>query len=75
MDNTRNTTREWVHGLTALILALFLLGVSSGLGIVKNIVDIWGALLFIPEYPAVVMRDVFLSWQSWTRDKNSLCPA
>ena len=72
MDNTRNTTREWVHGLTALILALFLLGVSSGLGIVKNIVDIWGALLFIPEYPAVVMRDVFLSWQSWTRDKNSL---
>ena len=72
MDNTRNTTREWVHGLTALILALFLLGVSSGLGVVKNIVDIWGALLFIPEYPAVVMRDVFLSWQSWSRNKNSL---
>ena len=72
MDNTRNTTREWVHGLTALILALFLLGVSSGLGIVKNIVDIWGAVLLIPEYPAVVMREIFLSWRSWSRDKNSL---
>ncbi len=72
MENTRSNTREWVHGLTALILALFLLGVSSGLGIVKNIVDIWGALLIIPEYPAVVMRDAFLSWRSWSRDKNSL---
>lgn len=72
MDNTRNTTREWVHGLTALILALFLLGISSGLGIVKNIVDIWGTLLLIPEYPALAMRNVFLDWQSWSRDKNSL---
>ena len=72
MDNTRNTTREWVHGLTALILALFLLGISTGLGIVKNIVDIWGAVLLVPEYPAVVMRDVFLSWRAWSRDKNSL---
>ncbi len=72
MDSTRNTTRELVHGLAALILALFLLGISSGLGLVKNIVDLWGALLFIPEYPAVIMRDVFLEWRSWSRDKNSL---
>ena len=72
MDNTRDTARERVHGLIALILALFLLGISSGLGIVKNIVDLWGALLSIPEYPAVVMRDTFLSWREWTKDKNSL---
>ena len=75
MDNSikkRDTAREWVHGLTALILGLFLLGISSGLGIVKNIVDLWGALLSVPEYPAVVMREIFLSWQSWSRDKNSL---
>lgn len=64
--------RELVHGLTALILATFLLGVSSGLGVMKNIVDIWGAVLFIPEYPAVVMREIFLSWRSWSRDKNFL---
>ena len=72
MENRRSTAREWVHGLTALILALFLLGISSGLGIVKNIVDIWGAVLLVPEYPAVVMRDLFLSWRSWSRNKNSL---
>lgn len=72
MDNTRSTTREWIHGLTALILGLFLLGISSGIGIVKNIVDIWGAMLFIPEYPAVVMREIFLGWRSWSRDKDFL---
>ena len=72
MDNTRNTTREWVHGLTALILGLFLLGISSGLGVIKNIVDLWGAVLFVPEYPAVVMREIYLSWRSWYRDKNHL---
>lgn len=72
MDNRRNNTRELVHGLTALILSLFLLGVSSGLGVMKNIVDIWGAFLFVPEYPAVVMREIFLSWRSWSRDKNFL---
>ena len=66
------TTRERVHGLIALILALFLLGISSGLGIVKNIVDIWGALLSIPEYPAVFMRDTFLNWLEWSQDKDSL---
>ena len=72
MDNRRSSAREFAHGLTALILALFLLGVSSGLGVMKNIVDIWGAVLFIPEYPAVVLREVFLGWRSWSRDKNSL---
>ena len=72
MDNVRSTTRELVHGLTALILALFLLGVSSGTGIIKDIVDIWGAVLSIPEYPAVIMREIFLNWRSWSRDKNQL---
>ena len=72
MENRRSTAREFAHGLTALILALFLLGVSSGLGVMKSIVDIWGAVLFIPEYPAVVLREVFQSWRSWSRDINSL---
>lgn len=72
MDNTRSTAREWVHGLTALILGLFLLGVSSGLGIMKSIVDLWGGILSVPEYPAVVMREVYLGWRSWSRDKNRL---
>ncbi|MBQ7578486.1 MAG: rod shape-determining protein MreC [Synergistaceae bacterium] len=72
MDNFRSTAREWAHGLTALILGLFLLGISSGLGIVKNIVDFWGALLSIPEYPAVIMREIYISWRTRSRDKNFL---
>ena len=72
METTRNTTREFVHGLTALILGLFLLGVSSGLGIMKNIVDMWGSILFIPEYPAVVLRDVYIGWRSRSTSVQSL---
>ena len=72
MDNTRNTTREWVHGLTALILGLFLLGISSGLGVMKNIVDFWGSILFIPEYPAVVLRELYLGWEARSQDREHL---
>ncbi|MBQ7154726.1 MAG: rod shape-determining protein MreC [Synergistaceae bacterium] len=75
MDNftqPRNTTREWVHGLTALILGLFLLGVSSGLGVMKSIVDIWGSLLSIPEYPAVIMREMYLGWRSNSIGRDKL---
>lgn len=53
-----NASREWVHGLVALILGLFLLGISSSSGIMKNIVDIFGNILAIPEYPAVLLREV-----------------
>ncbi|MBQ9904465.1 MAG: rod shape-determining protein MreC [Synergistaceae bacterium] len=72
MNNRRTAAREFVHGMTALILAMFLLGVSSGLGVIKNIVDIWGALLSVPEYPAVVMREFYQSWRSWSHDKSFL---
>ena len=70
MDNKH--TVELIHGLTALILGLFLLGVSSGLGITKSIVDLWAAVLFIPEYPAVVARDIYLEWQSYSNDRDFL---
>ncbi len=72
MDNTRNTSREWAHGLTALIIALFLLGVSSGLGVMKSIVDIWGTVLSIPEYPALVMREVYLHWIARSQSQDFL---
>ena len=72
MDNTRSTTREWVHGLGALILGLFLLGISSGLGVMKNIVDFWGSVLFIPEYPVVMLRELYLGWLSRYNSSLSL---
>ena len=76
MDNfttqPRNNTREFVHGLTALILGLFLLGISSGLGIMKNIVDFVGGVLSIPEYPAVILREIYLGWRSRSYDRERL---
>lgn len=72
MENRRSTAREFMHGLTALILSLFLLGVSTGFGIMKNVVDIWGAILYIPEYPAVEMREVYLRIRSRSRDRDNM---
>ncbi|MCR4818873.1 MAG: rod shape-determining protein MreC [Fretibacterium sp.] len=64
--------REWVHGLTALILGLFLLGGGTNLGISKAVVDLWGGMLAIPEHPAVLLRSVFLEWQSRSQDRRAL---
>ena len=68
----RRQTREWIHGLTALILGLFLLGAGANLGISKGMVDLLSGLLFIPEYPAVYLRGVFRGWWDWAQDKNIL---
>ncbi|NLL36597.1 MAG: rod shape-determining protein MreC [Fretibacterium sp.] len=68
----RRQTREWVHGLTALILSLFLLGVSSNLGIVKGAADIVGEILAVPEYPAVKLRAFLGRMFLWAREKSEL---
>ena len=68
----RRQTREWVHGLTALILGLFLLGASSNVGIVKGAADIVGEVLAIPEYPAAVLRGVLTDLFLWGREKTAL---
>lgn len=72
MDASATSSRFWLHGLTALILGLFLLGVSSGLGVMKNIVDFWGNVLFIPEYPVVMLRELYLAWLSRYNSSLSL---
>lgn len=68
----RKNTRELVHGIMALIMGLFLLGVSAGTGILKNIVDLWGNILFIPEYPAVKAREFYSEWRENSREKEEL---
>lgn len=68
----RRRSREWAHGLTALILGLFLLGVGANLGISKTAVDLLGGTLSIPEYPAVVLREVFQGWRNWFQDRDAL---
>ncbi|MCR5346977.1 MAG: rod shape-determining protein MreC [Fretibacterium sp.] len=61
--------RELVHGLLALILGLFLLGGGANLGISKSVVDLWGGMLSIPEYPAALLRSLFLEWQARSQDR------
>ena len=68
----RRQTREWVHGLTALILGFFLLGVGGSLGISKNVVDLLQGVLQIPEYPAVYLREVFREWWDWARSRSAM---
>ena len=65
-------SREWVHGLLALILGLFLLGGGANLGISKTAVDLLGGMLAIPEYPAVVLRDAIQDWMGWLLSRATL---
>ena len=68
----RRQTREWVHGLTALILGLILLASGSSLGVSKRIVDLLGGVLSIPEYPAVRLRVLLGEARLWAQDKSAL---
>ena len=65
-------SREWAHGLFALILGLFLLGGGANLGISKSAVDLLGGMLSIPEYPAVVLRNAFQDWRTWLSGRTAL---
>lgn len=65
-------SREWAHGLLALILGLSLLGGGANLGISKSAVDLLGSMLSIPEYPAVLLRNVLLDWGKWLDGRAAL---
>jgi rod shape-determining protein MreC len=68
----RRLTREWIHGLVALTVGLFLLGASPNFGILKGIVDLTGNVLSVPEYPAVLLREFFRDLYLWSRGKSDL---
>jgi rod shape-determining protein MreC len=68
----KRLTLEWIHGIVALIVGLFLLGVSPNLGILRSVVDVVGSVLSVPEYPAVVSREFLRDLYRWARDKNNL---
>ncbi|MDR1731053.1 MAG: rod shape-determining protein MreC [Synergistaceae bacterium] len=68
----RRLTREWIHGLVALTAGLFLLGMSPGFSLLRNIVDLTGNALAVPEYPAVLLRESLMDLYLWSRGKNDL---
>jgi len=68
----RRLTREWIHGLVALTLGLFLLGASSAVGFLKNLADMTGNVLSIPEYPIVIFREYLHNLYLWSNDRSDL---
>ena len=68
----RRLTREWIHGIVALTLGLFLLGAFPNLGILRSTVDLVGNILSVPEYPAVVFRGFLHDMHFWSREKSEL---
>ncbi|MDR2137002.1 MAG: rod shape-determining protein MreC [Synergistaceae bacterium] len=68
----RRLTLQWVHGIVALILGLFLLGASPNLRFLRNVVDFVGSVLSVPEFPAVRVREFVQSFYLWSRGKNDL---
>ncbi len=65
-------TREWVHGLIALTLGLFLLGASPNFNVLRSAVDLVGGVLSVPEYPAVVLRELLRELYLWSHSKSEL---
>ena len=68
----RRLTREWLHGLVAFTLGLFLLGASPTMTFLKSLADVVGNVLSIPEYPAVAALEFVRDLYRWSRDKNEL---
>jgi rod shape-determining protein MreC len=58
--------------MAALALGLFLLGASPGFLLLRNVVDAWGNVLSVPEYPAVLLREFFRNLYFWSRNKEDL---
>jgi rod shape-determining protein MreC len=65
-------TREWAHGIAALVLGLFLLGASPHVPFLRGVVDFWGNVLSGPEYPAVMLREFLQDVYFWSRNKEDL---
>ena len=68
----RRLTREWMHGLVALTLGLFLLGMSPTTTFLRSLADVTWNVLSVPEYPAVVTREFVRDFYQWSRDRNEL---
>jgi rod shape-determining protein MreC len=68
----RRVTLEWIHGVAALALGLVLLGASPKFVFLRALVDFWGNVLSVPEYPAVLSRNFLRDVYFWSRDRNDL---
>ena len=70
MDN--QSTYKWVNGVVALSVSLILLGIAPSLQLHKNIISFIGSVLYVPEYPAFVLRQAALDFSDWYTNKDEL---
>ena len=68
----KQSTHKWINGVIALSLSLVLLGIAPGLQIRINLINFVGNVLYIPEYPARVLRSTAFSLSDWFTSKDEL---
>lgn len=61
-----------VHAVAALTLSLILLGISPSLKIGQTITVLVGYVLYIPEYPVMILRNVALDMSNWFVGREEL---
>ncbi|MCL2146408.1 MAG: rod shape-determining protein MreC [Synergistaceae bacterium] len=66
------STYKWVNGVVALSISLILLGVAPSLQLRWNIINFVGSVLYVPEYPAFILRHAALDFSDWYSNKNEL---
>jgi rod shape-determining protein MreC len=68
----RQSTYKWVNGVVAMSISLILLGIAPGLEMRLSITNFVGNVLYIPEYPALVLRHATLDFSDWYSEKSML---
>ena len=66
------STRKFVNGAIVISLSLILLGVAPGLQMRISIVNFVGNVLYVPEYPARILRQGALDLFNWFTKRNEL---
>ncbi|MCL2767161.1 MAG: rod shape-determining protein MreC [Synergistaceae bacterium] len=68
----KQSTQKWVNGVIALSISLILLGIAPGIQMRLHIVNFISNILYIPEYPARVLRYAALDLSGWFFGKSEL---
>ena len=66
------STYKWVNGVVALSVSLILIGVAPSLQLRINIINFVGNVLYVPEYPAFMLRHAALDFSDWYANKDEL---
>lgn len=63
---------HWIHGLIAIILSLSLLVSTPHIPILRGVMEFTSRILFLPEYPADLLRHSIQNVSVWLENKHDL---